>query len=173
MSDVPFEDQLQRFPLLANRNAAELWPLINLTIVGWACLIFVPKWKRTPQVTLFLPLVYSYIYVGALVSPLLFPDPTQETPEMDFMTFAGVVNLLKDPNTVFAAWIHYVAFDLIVARFMVLDSIERGVTPLMHAIFVVPCVIACMFLGPSGYLAYIILRYVFIPATGEAKTKSS
>ena len=91
----------------------ELFPALNLVFVGYACLIFLPRWRHTPALTLTVVTLYSAIYALLLVHRLaLSPTPL---PPISFDSLDHIAVL-------FAGWDHYIAFDLFVARHVLLDS---------------------------------------------------
>ena len=47
--------------------------------------------------------------------------------------------MFKDSSNVFAGWIHYLAFDALVGRWIVMDSTKRGASTQFHFAVVVPC----------------------------------
>jgi Domain of unknown function (DUF4281) len=96
----------------------------------------------------------------------------------DFTSLDGVVTIFQDPNNVFVGWIHYIAFDLLVARMICLDSVERqgGSSSTTwsltcHVLIVVPCMFATIMIGPTGFLLYMILRQIFLPTSSLPSAK--
>jgi Domain of unknown function (DUF4281) len=168
-----FAEDLKPLILLGGLDALDLWPAINVVLISYAVLIFAPRWKWTPTLTLITPIFHSVPYVGSLFSPLV--DPSIEVEQFDFTTLEGVAGLLKDPNVVFPAWVHYIVFDLLVSRMEVFDSIERGASTTFHFLAVVPCVVCTFMVGPTGFLMYILLRELLLPklsTDGESKPQS-
>ena len=156
------EAQLERMPLLGNLNALEVWPSINVVMIGWALLVIAPRWRWTKFITVLPPLFHAYVYVGGMISLALFsnyPDPEP----IDFSTLLGVIKMFQDPNNMFVGWVHYVVFDLLVGRMMVFDSIERGASLTFHYLVMVPCLALTLLFGPTGWLLYMGIRQVFLP----------
>jgi hypothetical protein len=171
MPDLPFQDDLNPIRLLGGLDAGELWPTVNIVMVTWALLIFAPRWKWTPTLTL-IPIVYfAILYATTAVSFIYFPAG-ENAPEVDMTTFEGVVALFQDPNVVFLGWIHYCAFDPLVGRMIVLESVERGASTLFHIVAMVPCLVLTLFVGPTGWILYMILRQVFLPAVKQQEGSS-
>jgi hypothetical protein len=163
LPDLPFQNDLKPILLLGSLDA-KLWPMINIVMITWALLIFAPRWKWTPTLTL-IPIVYFAIFYAASVVLLLyFPasDDWEKAPEIDMTTFEGVVALFQDSNGVALGWIHYCGFDPLVGRMIIFDLVERGASSLFHIVAMVPCVALTLFLGPTGWLLYMILRQVFL-----------
>ena len=98
-----------------------------------------------------LPAVYSFLYL-ILVIDWIKKNPTKVS-NIDFSTLRGVVELFKDEAAVFAGWTHYIAFDLMIARYIVLDAVEEGIPHIL----IVPLVPVTLMLGPIGLFSYSII----------------
>jgi Domain of unknown function (DUF4281) len=73
------------------------------------------------------------------------------------------VDDFKKPDVFFCGWVHYLAFDLLVARGMALDAVNGcKVSYIQYYCTVVPCLVATLYVGPVGYLLYMVLRYAFL-----------
>ena len=164
----PLEHQLDRFPLLGNLNALELWPYLNFCFFGWALLVFLPRWRHTRTLSVIPPVLHAAVYVGAVFSVLL-KEKRDGQPAVDFTTLTGVVAFCRDPNGVFVGWVHYIVFDLLVGRIIVFDSIERGASLWSHCLLVVPCLFFTLMLGPSAWLAYMCLRSIFLRLPADSQ----
>ena len=71
-----------------------------------------------------------------------------------FATLSGVAALFSVPVVLLAGWVHYLAFDLLVGRWIVDAADERG----MPALLVLPCLLLTFMLGPLGWLLFMVLR---------------
>jgi Domain of unknown function (DUF4281) len=162
-------DNLQNYFLLGGVTGNDLWPTINIVLLSYIVLLFLPRWRWTPILTLIIPLFHSVLYVGSLFSFML--DPKEDTPKVEFGTFEEIVTLFKDPDVIFPAWIHYIVFDHLVSRQIVLDSVHRGTSLMGHFLIVVPCVFSTFMFGPTGFLLYMILRQIFLPASCSDEEK--
>lgn len=155
--------ELMQFKLLFGLTAADLWGSLNLVMLTWLLMVCFPRWKWTPTLTLVTPIFHSLIYAGSILSIILFPaDGTSAN--LDFGTLEGVVSAFQDPNTVFAGWTHYVVFDSLVGRMMLLDSLKRGASFKFHLLAMIPCLLFTLMLGPIGFVSYMGLRAVFLPS---------
>lgn len=67
-----------------------------------------------------------------------------------------LTGLLGTPLGATAIWAHLIGYDLLVGRWMYLDSRERGVHPLVMA----PVLVLTVLLSPLGLLTYLLLRTV-------------
>lgn len=117
----------------------------------WLLMIFAPRWHVTrrlvasPLIAVGPALVYAVVLlpVIGLVLPLV-AQPT--LPE--------IAALLGTPRGATLGWLHFLAFDLLIARLIYLDLEPRGVSALILA----PLFVLTLLLGPVGYLVYLVLR---------------
>jgi hypothetical protein len=115
----------------------------------WLLMIVLPRWRltvwlfRSPWVLVPLPALYAILVVPHLpgVLPLLL------NPQLD-----EIAGLLGRPEAALIGWIHFLAFDLFVGRWIYLDSMERHIHPLLTA----PILLLTMMLGPAGLLLYLL-----------------
>ena len=160
---------LKPFALLGGYNAAELWPTVNLILPCWLLLVVAPRWKYTSTLTLVGPIIHAVIYTLSAISMMTSPsggDP-------DFSSLEGIVEMFKDPNGVFIGWIHYVVYDALVGRWIVLDSVDRGASTLIHVLAIVPCLFLALMVGPMGWLLYVaVVRQFVLPGASAASVKA-
>ena len=128
---------------------------LNMVMVAYLLLVFFPHWRHTPALTMAIVSVYSVMY-GLLLTHRLF-IATEPLPEIAFDRLSAIVALFADRATLFAGWTHYIAFDLFVARFIVLDS-QLHRMPHLLVIWAVPLT---LFAGTVGLTAYLALRTVW------------
>jgi len=147
---------LKPLVLLGGYNAQELWPTVNIVLLSWFLYVFCPKWKHTPALSLVAPILHAVIYTLGVISLIMAGD--DDAAEIDFSSLAGVVEMFKDPSGVFIGWHHYIVYDALVARWMILDSQERNISNAMHVVAMIPCLFLSFVFGPTGYLAYLIVR---------------
>jgi hypothetical protein len=118
----------------------------------WALMILLPNWRVTRRVmsTPFLIAVLPALYVALLLprldglAPVLLSPPDLEV----------IRALLGRPDGAVLAWVHFLAFDLFVGRYVYLDNREHQISA-----WVVGPILAltCLF-GPAGLLAYLLTR---------------
>ena len=125
-----------------------------LVMPGWLLLVFLPRWRYSAGViaSCLLPAILGVCYVG------LFAANFRSQPDgfAAFNTLAGVKSLFQNDSLLLAGWIHYLAFDLFVGSWEVRDAQRLGI----HHLFVIPCLVFTLMLGPAGLLAYLLLRLV-------------
>jgi len=71
-------------------------------------------------------------------------------------TLKGVTALLSSPEGATLAWVHFLAFDLFVGRWIYLDSQERKINNWLIS----PILFLTLMLGPVGFVAYTVLRRI-------------
>lgn len=139
-------------------DGALLLKILNIPVLlGWAMMVLAPRARITRWVleSDVVPLVIGVVY-ASLVAPHL-PGLLGQ-----FDTLEHIEAALRLPGMLLAGWIHYLAFDFLVGRVVLADSQRRGIPHLL----VVPCLLLTFMLGPTGYLAYALVRLVtrrFLP----------
>ena len=127
-----------------------------LVLPFWALMILLPRWRwtvrimRSPAGSIAPALFYAALVLpraGAIFAAVSRP------------TLGGVAALLGSPEGATIAWVHFLAFDLFVGRWIYLDSQERRLSPLVMA----PILFLTLMLGPVGFLSYLVLRLVATP----------
>ena len=128
-----------------------------LVLPFWALMILLPRWRWTERV-MRSPLVS--VAPAALYTTLTFPRLGEIWPAVARPTLNGVAVLLGSPAGATIAWVHFLAFDLFVARWMYLDSRTRQGSAWLLA----PLLFLTLMLGPAGLLLYLALRSLSPPA---------
>ena len=130
----------------------------NGVLPAWGLLVFAPRWEWTQRIVhaVWIPALLGVVYVGVFA---LAPPPPEEG---SFFTLEGVMTLFTQPESVLAGWVHYLAFDLFVGAWEVRDAQRRGIA---HG-WVVPCLGLTLMLGPSGLLAYFLVRFALTRELG-------
>ena len=160
--------QLKPLALFGGLSAQDLFASNNLVMIAWALLVFAPRWKWTPSITLASTILHSIIFMGTATSTMMADEPS---PDVDFSSLEGVHGMMSDPTNSFAIWLHMVIFDLIVVRMMVLDSVDRGASTLFHCAAMVPCILLTFVMGPVGFVLYLGLRQVFLMSKSNPSGK--
>lgn len=126
----------------------------NLAIVPfWALMILAPHWRWTGRVmaSLWPVIVLAVLYVLALLSTA-FVDAGTTPLTLDVQ---GIAYLLGSPPGAATAWLHLLAFDLFVGRWIYLDN-----RPHSLPVWMVSITLFFVFLtGPFGLLLYLTLRH--------------
>ncbi|MBI4249107.1 MAG: DUF4281 domain-containing protein [Elusimicrobia bacterium] len=138
--------------------------LFTVCVVGivpaWLLLIFAPNWKWTQKINGgYIPSILLAV-VHAFLVLVFWRDSAG-----DFSSLAGVSRTFQTPGILLAGWVHYLAFDLMVGTWELQDSHKHAIP---HA-FLIPCLVLTFLLGPMGFLAYVILRTVWVFAVRPDK----
>ena len=123
----------------------------NVALASWLLLVFLPRWRVTTQVvTIAVPVLLAVAYSLMIAT-------SWAGSAGGFTSLADVSALFDNPWLLLAGWFHYLAFDLLVGRWELVDARMRRIP---HA-FLVPCLIATFLFGPAGWLLYLGVRTVF------------
>jgi len=121
-----------------------IFGLANLSVLPlWFLIILLPHWSITrriigsPLVAL-VPATIYLVLVGPQIATLL---SAVSNPSL-----SGITTLLATPAGATIAWAHFLAFDLLVGRWVYLDARERGISALLIA----PVLFLTFMLGPIG-----------------------
>ena len=117
----------------------------------WALMILLPRWRWAVRI-IRSPL--ASVAPAILYAALVFPRLGAIWPAVSRPTLAGVEALLGSPAGATIAWVHFLAFDLFVGRWIYLDSQERRISSWLMA----PVLFLTLMLGPAGFLFYLVLR---------------
>jgi hypothetical protein len=132
-----------------------LFNYAQFVIFAWALLIFLPTWRVTRWFahSAVVPAVLALFYVigiVALISNAGFGFVR------DFGSADGVAKLMAQRDIALVAWIHFLAFDQLVAIFIYRDNLHHRYVP----IAVQSVILFFVFmLGPVGFLAYYLIRW--------------
>lgn len=122
-----------------------------LTIPLWILMIFLPKWNVTqrmmqsPWVIAPAAVLYTLLVLPMAMTVL----PAVVKPELDV-----IQGFLSEPMGATVAWVHFLAFDLFVGRWIYLESRKRGISPWLAG----PVLFFVLMLGPFGALLYLLMR---------------
>jgi hypothetical protein len=91
-----------------------------------------------------------------LYAALVLPRLGTVWPAVARPALTGIATLLGSPEGATIAWIHFLAFDLFIGRWIYLDSQERRLSAMLTA----PVLFLTLMLGPLGFLTYLVIRAV-------------
>jgi hypothetical protein len=74
---------------------------------------------------------------------------------IDFSSLAGVGAMFRQPAVMLAGWLHYLAFDLLIAVMVV----DRFMEDRMPRLLLVPVLPLLFFFGPAGWLVFQAIRF--------------
>jgi hypothetical protein len=128
----------------------------TFALVGWLLLLaalFAPAAHAWRARLLFVagrawPLLLAVGYAAALATHW------GSAPDGGFGSLEAVAALFRSPGNLLAGWVHYLAFDLFIGRWIVDDAQARAVPRLA----VLPCLVLTFLFGPVGLLLHFALR---------------
>jgi hypothetical protein len=124
----------------------------NGVLPAWVLLAVAPHWVWTQRIVhaVWIPAVLGIAYAAAFATSPGMPEGA------GFGSLPGVMLAFSVPHFALAGWIHYLAFDLFVGAWEVRDARRNGI----HHLWVVPCLLLTLMLGPIGLLLYVVVRFV-------------
>ena len=138
---------------------AALFQFANLWIMPfWLLIIVLPHWNWTKRIIGSLWIVAPLLLAYAL---LVLPQALAVLPALLNPTIPGIAGLLGTPTGATIGWIHFLAFDLFVGRWVYLDILTRQITAWVAS----PLLFLILMFGPFGLLLYLLVRMAF----GEQK----
>ena len=133
-------------------NFETIFSLSSLLVMPfWLLLIFLPRWRVTERLV-----AGPWLAVPAalLYAVLVLPRFGEVFTAVSNPTLAGITTLLASPAGATVAWVHFLAFDLFVARWVYLDGRSRHIS----SWFISPTLFMVLMLGPVGFLLYLVVR---------------
>ncbi len=73
-----------------------------------------------------------------------------------FSTLEGVGELFRNKYLLAAAWVHFLAFDLLAAVWIKNNSVKHGIGHLL----IIPALFFTCMLDPLGFLIYLLTRFI-------------
>jgi Domain of unknown function (DUF4281) len=138
-----------------------LFSLASLPVLPiWLLMILAPRWTFTRRL---LASPWVAALPAALYAALVLPRLGDILPAVVWPSLDGIQTLLGTPAGATIAWVHFLAFDLLIGRWIYLDAQERHLSPLLTG----PILFFTLLLGPLGFLSYLLLRLMGRPATVE------
>jgi len=135
-------------------EAATLFKITNVVaLVGWALMIFVPHHRLSRNFVQMgiIPVVAALVYF--IVAIFTFGDA-----EGDFSSIEGLRSLFENDYALLAGWVHYLVFDQWVGLWETYNARKLGI----KHVYIIPCLILTLMMGPVGLLSYLLLRSVLL-----------
>lgn len=124
----------------------------SIAAVGWLIIIFLsPFW-----------LGYDKFVLGIVIAILALAYTWLNFSNFDpgiikkFGSLDGIAQIFSNRYLLTAAWVHFLAFDLLAAVWIKNNSVKHGIG---HLLIVPALVFSCM-LGPLGFLIYLLTRFI-------------
>lgn len=127
----------------------------------WLLMIFLPTWRWTQRIV---QSPWIAVVPAVAYAALTLPNVTDVLPAFSPPTIDSLTALLATPTGATIAWLHFLAFDLLVGRWIYLDSREQGFNPIYVSVILVPAFL----LAPIGFVAYLLLRVLYAAARNDA-----
>ena len=127
-----------------------------LVMPFWFLMIFLPRWRWTKRL---LASVWVSALAAVLYTALVLPQIAQVLPAVLNPNLAEIASLLSTERGATIAWVHFLAFDLFVGRWVYLDSQNRQLSSWLIS----PTLFFVLMLGPFGFVLYLFIRQ-FRPA---------
>lgn len=139
---------------------AQIFSLSSLLVMPfWALMIVLPHWRWTQRI---IASIWIVAPAALLYAVLILPQLSTALPLLMNPTLDGIAGLLGTPAGATAGWVHFLAFDLFVGRWVYLDSRAQGIT----AWLVSPALFLVLMVGPLGFLIYLGVR-TLVPGRGQ------
>jgi Domain of unknown function (DUF4281) len=124
----------------------------SIAAVGWIILLFAsPFW-----------LGYDKFVIGIIIALLAISYTWLNFSNFDpgllkkFGSLDGISEIFQNRFLLTAAWVHFLAFDLLTAVWIKNNSVKHGIG---HLLIIPALVFSCM-LGPLGFLIYLLTRWI-------------
>lgn len=133
---------------------ASLFRFSNFLVLPlWTLMILLPRWRWTTRImrSPFVSALPAFLYVTLVIPRLAEVWPIVSRPAL-----GTVAMLLGSREGATIAWVHFLAFDLFVGRWIYLDSQERRINPWLMP----PVLFLTLMLGPAGFLLYLAVRSI-------------
>ena len=139
--------------------------LSNLLVMPfWLLMVLLPTWRWTQRI-----IASPWIVAPAalLYTVLIIPMMAAALPGLMNPELATIAEMLGTPAGATVGWIHFLAFDLFVGRWVYLDSRGLG----LSAWIISPILLMVLMFGPLGLLLYLAVSR--FPGRPSADTDSA
>ncbi len=127
-----------------------MFKIVNvLPLPIWGLWVLAPRTRPSRYLARAL---WPWAVLGALYAGLLgYALASGGTEGGSFSSLSGVMALFDSPWGTLAGWVHFLAFDLFAARWIMNDAPDAGYK-------LAPILLATLMAGPLGLLIYLMLR---------------
>jgi len=133
-------------------NMERLFGLTGMLVMPfWLLMMFAPRTRVTAWAMRFPvgPALPALVYLALVAPRLAALLPALMQPKL-----GEISALLGSPEGATIGWLHFLALDLFVGRWIYLDGKERGIS----AWIISPVLFVTLMFGPIGMLAYLGIR---------------
>ena len=132
----------------------------QLAMPFWLLIVLAPRWRFAERI-IRSPWIVAPFAIGYAV--LVLPLVPALLPVLAASRLDAVAALLATPEGATLGWLHFLAFDLFVGRWIYLDSRERN----FSAVLMAPVLLSVLMFGPLGLLIYLSGRAIVGAGTGR------
>ena len=133
--------------------AEQLFQISNtVALIAWLPLILMPsnRFITDKLCRQFVPAGLALIYVGVIAAKMLAGEPQLD----DIGTIRGLQQAFSNDLVFAAAWIHYLAFDMVIGSLIARGSVDFGIPWPLRSLSLILTFLG----GPAGYLFYLGIR---------------
>ncbi len=123
---------------------------------GWLVLMCLPSWQYTETLVLYVSFILVALLYIYLLQKAVRSKPEAGSDKPGFGNLRGVLALLKNPTGALAAWVHILAFDLMMGLYI---HVEGAAANISHW-YLLPCYFFTLMFGPIGVLMFLGLQFV-------------
>lgn len=122
-----------------------------LAIPFWFLMIFLPNWKWTQRI---IGSPYIIVPAAAVYAAVTLPGYFNSYGSFDLFDLAKTAEFFGQEGTTLGNWLHFVAVDLFVGRWIYLDARERGIPVILTSVIL----FGVLNSTPTGALIYFAVR---------------
>ncbi len=127
----------------------------------WLLMILAPGWRVTRQVV---GSAWIAAPAALLYLVLVVPDAPGVLAAVASPDLASIAALLATPAGATIAWVHFLALDLFLGRWIYLDARTRAMPIWLSS----PLLLLTLMLGPAGLLGHLLARIRYPARSGSA-----
>ncbi|MFN3982589.1 MAG: ABA4-like family protein [Caldilinea sp.] len=131
-----------------------IFSISNLLVMPfWLAMILLPRWRWTVRI---MASLWPVAPAALLYATLVLPNLPALLPMVSSPELGVIAAMLGTPTGATVAWVHFLAFDLFVGRWVYLDGRRLGIS----AWLVSPILFFVLMLGPLGLALYLATRLI-------------
>ncbi|HQY91247.1 MAG: ABA4-like family protein [Caldilinea sp.] len=129
-----------------------LFLISNLLVMPfWGLMIFLPRWRGTERI---MASLWPVAVTALLYTVLVLPNVPALLPALSNPDLATIAALLGAPAGATVAWVHFLAFDLFVGRWVYWDGRRTGLRAWVTSLIL----FFVLMVGPLGLVLYLAAR---------------
>jgi Domain of unknown function (DUF4281) len=136
-----------------------------LVMPFWFLMIFLPHWKHTKTI---IGSPYIIVPAALLYAALVIPNIGSTFAQLANPNLEGISKLLGSSSGATAGWVHFLAFDLFVGRYVYLEGQKRNLNVFLMGLVL----FSILMYGPLGMLIFLAIS-AFSAKNQATKTSDS